>query len=252
MAVPLVLLHPFPLDPRAWDDVAGRLGGGREILVPGLPGFGGTPPLAAPSVDAFADGVAERIASVPGGRAVVAGVSMGGYVALSLVTRHQGRVAGLALVDTKAAPDDEAAREGRDRGIAAVTAGDLAGFLDGLLPRLVAAGAGDDVRRRLRTIADGQEPASVAGALLALRDRPDRRPDLGAIGVPTLVVVGEEDQATPPAVARELAEGIPGARLLVLEGCGHLPLIEAPERLAEAIGGLVEAVDGADRGAGSV
>lgn len=252
MAVPLVLLHPFPLDPRAWSQVVDHLPGEREILVPGLPGFGGTPPLGQPSIDAFADGVAERIATLPGARAVVAGVSMGGYVALSLAARHPDRVAGLALVDTKAAPDDAAAREARDRGIAAVAGGDLEGFLDGMLPRLLAADAPPAVRARVRTIAAAQDPQAIAGALVALRDRPDRRPDLAAVDVPVVVVVGEEDVATPPQVARELAAGIPGARLVVLEGCGHLPPLEAPDRLAEALEPLLQASDRADREARSV
>ena len=244
VAPPLVLLHPFPLDPAAWDEVAAPLAGACEVHVPALPGLGGAPRHPHPSIDAYADVVAAGVAALPGGRAVVGGVSMGGYVALSLAARRPELVAGLALVDTKAEADDERAREGRRAGIATIATEGPGPFLDALLPRLVAPGAPADVTERVRAIAERQEPGGLADALLAMRDRPDRSADLAAMDVPALVAVGELDAVTPPAIARALAAALPDARLEIVAGAGHLVPVEAPAAIVPALRDLLARAGG--------
>lgn len=242
-ATPIVLLHPFPLDARAWDGVVARLPRDRPVWTPEFPGFGRAAAEEPDGIDGFADGLAERIArEVPAGRAVVAGVSMGGYAALSLAARHPGRVAALALVDTRAEPDDDDGRRTREEGARRVRGGGIAAFLDGFLPRLVAPGD-DAALGRAREIALGQSPEAVARALLALAARGDRRPDLATIDVPAIVLVGEHDAVTPPAVAEALAAGLPRAELRVIPGAGHLTPLEAPEAVAAAISDLLGRVE---------
>lgn len=234
-----MLLHPFPLDARAWDGVIARLPRDRPVWTPEFPGFGRATDEEASGIDAFADLVADRIArDAPAGRAVVAGVSMGGYAALSLAARHPARVAALGLIDTRAEPDDDDARGAREEGARRVRAGGVAAFLDGFLPRLVAPGA-DAALGRAREIALAQSPEAVARALLALAARGDRRPDLPAMDVPAIVVVGELDPVTPPPVARAMAAGLPRAELRVVPGAGHLTPIEAPEAVAGAVRDLL-------------
>lgn len=240
---PIALLHPFPLDARAWDDVVARLPRDRPVWTPEFPGFGGAAGEEPAGIDGFADLVAELIArEAPAGRAVVAGVSMGGYAALSLAARHPGRVAALALVDTRAEPDDEGGRRGREEGARRVRAEGVAAFLDGFLPRLVAPG-NDAALRRAREIALAQSPEAVARALLALAARGDRRPDLPRMDVPAIVVVGELDLVTPPPVAEALAAGLPRAELRVVPGAGHLTPLEAPEAVAAAVRDLIGRVE---------
>jgi len=239
MPPPLVLIHPFPLDPSALEPVADRLGRSVQAILPGLPGFAGEARLATPTIDGFADHVAELVAGLPGGRAVVGGVSMGGYVSLSVAIRHPGLVAGLVLVDTRAEADDVGARAARARAMAAIEAGGVDGVLDDLLPRLVAPDATAQARGTIRAIADRQDPDALIDALAAMRDRPDRTRSLRAISAPTLVIVGDEDAVTPPDAARALAAGIRDTTLEEIRGAGHLTPIEAPDALAALIGDFV-------------
>jgi 3-oxoadipate enol-lactonase len=235
IAAPLALLHPFPMDARFWSAAATSLEADRQLIIPEFPGLGEATPLAEPSIDGHADAVAAQIArEAPGGRAVVCGISLGGYVALSLAVRHPERVAALVLADTRAEADTPEAREERIAGAALVRAQGTAPFLDDLAPKLVAEGD----RRSLaaaRAIADAQSPEGVASALEALAARPDRVADLPSITTPTLVLVGEADALTPLPFAQTLAEGIPGAELTVIAGAGHLTALERPERFADAV-----------------
>ena len=231
---PLVLLHPFPLDAGAWSPVLDRLrAGGRWVWTPEFPGFGGAPPEDRPGIDGFADRVAAEVAArAPGGRATLCGTSMGGYVALSAAARHAGSVLGLVLAGTRAEPDDPAARAGRAEAAALVRREGTAGFLDGLLPRLLAPGASDAARRAARAMADRAPAEAVARALGALGARADRVPDLPGIAVPVLVVSGAEDRVVPPAVMEALAAALPDAELRTVAGAGHLAALERPEVVA--------------------
>lgn len=237
----LVLLHPFPLDSRFWDPVRPALAAARPVLAPDFPGLGAAPADGAPTVDGVADALADRIArEVPGGRAAVCGLSLGGYTALALVARHPDRVGALVLADTRAEPDTPEAAEGRHRSAASVRAGGRAAFLDEFVPRLVAPGH-DAARDAARAIADEQDPEGIAGALEALAGRADRRPDLPAIPAPTLVIVGSEDGLTPPDRSEALVAAIPGARELVLvHGSGHLTALERPAEFAAAVNAFLE------------
>ena len=187
-----------------------------------------------PSVDGFADAVAETIGALPGGRAVVCGLSLGGYVALALAARHPERVAGLVLADTRAEPDTPEARQGRLDSAARVRAEGAAGFLDEFVPRLVASGDHASLHAA-RAIADTQRPEGIATALEALAGRADRRPDLPAMAVPALVIVGSEDGLTPPALSEAMAAALPDAELVVIDGAGHLTALERPDEFARTV-----------------
>ncbi len=241
---PLVLLHPYPLDASFWDRLRERLSPGRPVLALDAPGFGAAAPEAEWTISGYADAVAARIAAwAPGGRAAVCGLSMGGYTALALAARHPGALAGLALADTRAEPDDDAALEARADGIARIEAEGTGAYLAAFLPRVVAPQAADEVRDALAGIAARQPASALTAALRALAGRVDRRPDLGAVTCPALVVVGEHDVLTPPSAARVLAEGIPGATLAILPGAGHMSALERPDAFAALLEGWLTAVD---------
>jgi pimeloyl-ACP methyl ester carboxylesterase len=240
-----VLLHPFPLDASVWGAVRPLLAGDRPILTPEFPGLGAAPTQDEPSVDGFADAVATRIAEgVPGGRAVVAGLSLGGYVALALAARHPERVKALVLSDTRAEPDTAEAAAARRESADQVLREGAEGFLDGFVPALVAPGDHASLHAA-RAIAGAQRPEGIAGALRALAGRADRRPDLAAMDVPALVIVGSEDVPTPPPLAEAMAAALPDAELVVIEGAGHLTALERPTTWAAAVGDFLDRrVDG--------
>lgn len=236
----LVLLHPFPLDAGFWSAVRPALAADRPVFACEFPGLGSAPMEDAPSVAGFADAVAATIAAeCPGGRAAVCGLSLGGYAALALAARHPERAAALVLADTRAEDDTPEAREGRHASAARVRAEGPGGFLDEFIPRLVAPGDHASLHAA-RAIADAQEPEAIARALEALAGRADRRPDLPAMTMPCLVVVGAEDGLTPVSCAETLVAGLPDAELVVIPESGHLTALEHPTAFSAAVRGFLE------------
>ena len=238
---PLVLLHAFPLHLGMWDEQVVALSSGRRMILPDLPGFGGTDPLPDPgatTIDGFADLVAGLMASLGIGPAAVAGLSMGGYVALSLLRRHPETVAALVLADTRAAADTPEVVERRNAQQQQVTEVGTDALVDAMVGNLLS----DDTRtnrpdvvERARALMHGCSPAGVIGALEAMKNRADSVSMLGTIDVPVLVVVGEHDGPSPPEVAASIADAIPDARLEVLPGAGHLSNLESPEAFNQVL-----------------
>lgn len=232
----LVLLHAFPLDSRMFDSARAVLSAAAAVSTPDLRGFGSGPPLgdAAPDLALLADDVAAGMDAAGIARAIVGGVSMGGYVALALLRRHPERIKGLVLVDTRCGPDDAAAVERREGVAARADAGDVARGHDAIAP-LVAAGGLGDTRATLAAIADSVPAATIAWAQRAMAGRPDSTPVLAAASVPVLIVVGEQDAVTPPAAAHEMAAAAGDAELVELPGAGHLTPAEDPEGFAVVV-----------------
>jgi len=263
----LVLAHAFPLTGAMWGDVLARLPPTLRVGVPEL--VAGAPVGEPPSIDRLADGVLAALDAAAITRAVVAGVSMGGYVALSLARRHPHRLAGLGLIDTR--PDADSAEQAANRRriaeevSAAGSAAPLAGtMLDTLL------GATTRTRRRevverVRSWIEAADPAGVAWCQRAMATRPDSTSTLVESGkadpasragvasaatpttpasplpaLPALVLVGAEDVTSPPAVARRMAELL-GATASYVEvpEAGHLSPVERPDVVAAALEDLV-------------
>jgi len=233
---PIVLVHGYPLDGAMWSGVARALSAKFRVVKPDLPGRGDTVAPSSGSLEDYADFL-ETILSALEAPAGLAGFSMGGYAALALARRRPERLAALALVDTRAQPDDEAGRAKRDEAIATVRSGGVTPIADAMVSKLLSpAGAGNrDLVERVRRIMLRQKPETVEGDLTAMRDRADARPALAGIGIPTLVVVGTEDALTPPADSEAMAAAIPGARLTTIPGAGHLAPMERPGAVAAAL-----------------
>lgn len=234
---PLVLLHAFPLDRRMWEPQIGPLSAVARVLAVDLPGFGESPAGSTPlTIDSAAVAVRDFLdAKGITSRVVLGGLSMGGYVALAFARRHPDRLAGLILADTRSGPDDAAGKAKRDETIALATSAGAAGVIDQMLPKMLADPPRPDVVTTVRTIATRQSATAVAAALAALRDRPDATPALGRITVPTLVIVGERDAITPPAMSQSLADAIPGSKLVTIPGAGHLSNLENPDAFTTAV-----------------
>jgi pimeloyl-ACP methyl ester carboxylesterase len=245
--VPLVLLHAFPLSSAMWLAQREGLADVCRVITPDQRGFGGTP-LGGddPSLDVVADDVAALLDAKGLDTVVLGGLSMGGYVAMAFLRRHGTRVRALVLADTKASADADAARANRER-IASAVSGDPAStvLIDDVLPTLL----GETTQRerphvvgRTKAFVQAAPPAAVAWAQRAMAARPDSFETLRSVAVPTLIVVGAEDALAPPADAEAMTEAVPGARLEVIAGAGHLTAVEAPAdfnmALREFVGSL--------------
>jgi pimeloyl-ACP methyl ester carboxylesterase len=224
----VVLLHGFPLGREMWKEQVSGIGSIYRVIAPDLRGHGDSPaPEGDYTIDEMADDVIELLDSLgldmP---VVVGGLSMGGYVALSLVARYPERVRALMLMDTRAAADSpEAAEKREELARAVLAAGDSGPAVEAMIPRLFARITLEERPERvtpLRELMERNSARGVVGALRAMATRPDRRADLASIRVPTLVLVGAEDVVTPPAEARAMADAISGARLEVIPDAGHL------------------------------
>jgi len=230
----VVLLHGFPLDRTMWADQVPALVPEHRVVVPDLRGHGESPaPDSVYAMEQMAEDVVELLDGLALTEPVVfAGLSMGGYVALALAAHHPERVRALILADTRAAndaPEAAANREVNARSVLA--AGHPKALVESMIPKLFAPSSLRDrpeLVARLRGAMEATSAAGVAGALRGMAMRPDRRPELGSIAAPTLVVVGEHDAVSPPDEARAIAEALPNGRLVTIPGAGHLSPCENP------------------------
>lgn len=226
----LVFLHGYPFDGTMWRHQAGAFPGWRT-LIPDLRGLGRSDaPDLGYSMATYADDLAGLLDAIGVDEVVLAGLSMGGYVAFEFLRRHRPRVRGLVLADTRAQADSAEGRKGREIAMAAAREGGAPLIADQMLPRLLGPAAPESLRESVRAMMAAAPVAGLLGALAAMRDRPDSSGLLPSLaGLPTLVLVGADDQLTPPKDAEAIAKAIPGARLAVIPHAGHLAPLEQPE-----------------------
>jgi len=237
---PIVFLHAFPVDSRMWTPQIAGLRHAWRGIAPDLRGFGGsaTPRVPARTIGAHADDVIAVIEALRVGPVVLAGLSMGGYIAFECWRRRPGVVRALVLADTRAEADTDEARSKRVTMQALARGAGSAAVIDAMLPNLLGATtqtANPHLGLEVRAWASATPAAGVVDALEVLRTRPDSRPTLPTITCPTLVIVGREDTLTPPAVAHVMRDGIAGARYVEIPEAGHLANIEQPEAFTRAL-----------------
>ena len=225
----LLLLPGLTNDRRVWQGVADRLADVASVRVADL--------TTRDTMSALADDV---LAKAPP-RFALAGLSMGGYCALEIVARAPERVIALGLVDTGARPDTPEGRANREKQIERAPA-EFATIVEELLPKWVHPSRLDDhaVADIVRAMARDVGADAFARQQRAIMSRADSRPRLAAIRCPTVVVCGREDVLLPLEAHEEMARGIPGAMLRVIEHCGHLAPLERPDDVAAALRELLD------------
>lgn len=226
---PVVLLHPFPFSRGIWAGLADVLATRHRVIAVDARGFGESPLASTPrySLADLADDLAALLDGLQIRRAALLGMSMGGYTALAFAARHPTRLAALALADTRAAGDSAETRAARETALALVRADGVEAYLGGSLERLLSPRAPSALVAHCRARAETRAPSLIAG-IEALRDRPDRAAELGAIACPTLIICGATDQVVPVAEMRGMAKAIPGAVFAEIPEAGHLSHLEAP------------------------
>ena len=229
----LLLIHGFPLDRTLWSAQTRALADVAHVIVPDLRGFGESPlPIGAVTMDTYADDLHDLLDALRIPRVVVAGLSMGGYVAFAFYRKYASRVCALILADTRALPDSPEVKKGRDDSIALARSNGAAAVAEKMFPKMLTAqtiAEDADVANAARTLMSRQPAEGVVAALIALRDRPDSTPTLAQVTVPTLIVVGAEDTLTPPKDSEQMRDGIRGAQLAVIPNAAHLSNLEQPK-----------------------
>ena len=228
----VLLLHAFPLDAGMWDETRRELEG-VAVVAPSLPPEGGGRTLS---------GWAAAVLGLVEGEIVPVGVSMGGYLAFELWRQAPERISGLVLSDTRAGPETDEGRAGRERTIELIREHGAVGLWGEMEPKLFSPAAEPEVVALARSIALDRSQDDLVTCLEAIRDRPDSRPTLPTIDVPTLVVVGENDELTPPHEAVAIASGIAGAKLVTIPESGHLPPLERPGAFLASLRALLAEV----------
>jgi 3-oxoadipate enol-lactonase len=236
---PLVLLHAFPLNGRMFESQMTAFSESYRVVAPDYPGFGRSPRTPAqPDVHYYAAGVRDLLDRLHLECVILGGVSMGGYVAFECMRLFPERVTALVLANTRAEPDSEEMRETRNEMAFRVAQEGVGVLVELQMDRLLAPDTlqnDEELVENVRTMILDNSPDGVVAALGAMRERPDSTPLLGKIGVPTLVVGGEEDGISTPEVMRAMAAKIPGARHVTIPRSGHLSNLEAPGQFNAAL-----------------
>lgn len=235
----LLFVHGYPLDRTIWRDQIDALEGFRRIA-PDLRGMGESDaPDLGYGMPTYAADLAALLDTLGVDDVILCGLSMGGYVIFEFLRRWRERVRAVVLMDTRAEPDGTEARRSRDLAAASARESGAGVIAEQMLPKMLGTSTPErspEVVERVRRLMAGTPVAGLVGALAAMRDRPDSTGLLPTLaGLPVLVLVGEEDAITPPDAARRLAAAIPGARLVVITGAGHLPPVERPSETTAAL-----------------
>jgi len=240
----LLLIHAFPLNARMWEPQLALAANGWRVIVPQLRGMdGGSTDQAATSMDEHAGDIVDLLDALHVEDAVVGGLSMGGYVAFALV-RHAARyIRGLVLADTRPQADTPEGVEGRRKMLALVREKGPAAVADEMIPKLLGENtrrSRPDVAQTVRALILSSSADAIANAITALMTRADSTPLLATIHVPTLIVVGEQDTITPPALSEQMYQAIKGSEYVAIPDAGHLSNLEQPEAFNAALARFLE------------
>jgi len=236
-----VLLHAFPLGANQWEPQMRAIPGGWRLITPDLRGFGGSTELdslSALAMSDYAGDVVDLLAELSISRAVIGGLSMGGYAALALLQSAPQVIEALILADTRATADTPEGRANRRNMLALVDREGPSGVAREMMPKLLGKTTREvnpAVEAQVRRLIKQQSPVAIRGAIHRMMHRSDSTALLAQVAVPTLVIVGGEDELTPPEDSRRIADAVPGAALVTIPAAGHLSNLEQPDAFNAAL-----------------
>ena len=242
---PVILLHGFPHNRSLWADQLFGLSDRCRIIAPDLRGFGESAPREPYSMESYADDVAELMERLELEKAMVGGLSMGGYVAFEFLRRHRDRVHSLVLADTKPGADTDETK-GKRKALQEVarTSGAIA-VADAQITGMIGAKTREtrpEIAERVHGMMAAQPVEGIVGALEAMMNRRDSTAMLPEIKLPVLIVVGEDDALTPEKESRAMHAAIPGSLLVVIPEAGHVSNVEHPDQFNSAMRNFLAAV----------
>lgn len=230
---PLVLVHGYPLDHSIWKPVVPLLEKKFDLILADLRGFGESGIGKKDyGMDELGEDVAGLLDHLHIHQAIVAGHSMGGYVALAFARAHPGRILGLGLISTQAQSDSSERQAGRYLEAKTILADGVGGVAEGMPTKLTANRA---LQAQLKELIQRQRPEGLAKALRAMADRPDSTALLPGFDFPVVIMHGLEDALMPIERARAVRAVVKVGHLVEIEGAGHMPMMEKPRKLAEGL-----------------
>lgn len=236
---PIVLIHGYPFNRSLWNEQVEALSNSYRIIVPDLRGFGESDSSPGPAtMNRMAQDVAQLLDHLEVTRAVIGGLSMGGYVALAFYKQFPSRVRALILADTRAQADTDEAKQTRAQQAEKALSEGMAGIADAMLPKLLTpetVSKRPEIVKRVRDMMLKTKPEGAAAALLGMAEREDQTELLSKITSKTLIIVGAEDALTPVADSEKMHRAIAGSRLVVLESAGHVSNLERTGQFNEAL-----------------
>lgn len=243
----LVFVHAFPLQSAMWQPQQNAFGDDVRVFAPDLPGFGGQARLDGEtfSMKLAARFVQRELDANKIDRFILAGLSMGGYIAFECWRLFGDRIDGMILADTRATPDSQEARAGRYAAAERIGRGDFAEWAEELLGNLLSPATlrdKPDLVDVVRRIIHSSPPESAVAALLGMAQRNDSTSLLSEINVPVSVIVGEDDRIISVAESRAMASEMPNATFTSIAGAGHLSNLENHDAFNTAVKKLLELV----------
>jgi len=235
---PIVLIHGYPFNRSLWNEQVEALSSTCRVIAPDLRGFGESDAAETATMNEMAQDVAMLLNQLGIVRATIAGLSMGGYVALAFYKQLPSRAKALILADTRAQADSEEAKQTRAQQAKKALDEGMAGIADSMLPKLLTpetVSKHPEIVKRVRDMMLKTKPEGAAAALHGMAQRDDQTDLLPKIAVPSLILVGAEDAITPVADSEKMHQSIAGSRLVVLENAGHVSNLERTEPFNEAL-----------------
>ena len=243
---PILFVHGYPLNKAMWEPQVKDLSTTFRVITLDLRGHGeSSAPLWFSTMEMFADDIRALLDHLSIKKAVIAGFSMGGYVAFAFYRKYRDRVQGLVLADTRPQPDSPEGKQGRFKTAQTAQKDGAGAIAEAMLPKLLTPKTIEtrqDLAQKARQMMAGTPVTGIAADLMAMAERLDSVPLLSEIQCPTLIIVGEQDGLTPPADAKLMAEKIKGAKLEMIPHAAHLSNLEQPEAFNQAVRKFLESL----------
>jgi 3-oxoadipate enol-lactonase len=237
--LPVIFLHGFPFSHKMWEPQMSMLPQNIRTISYDVRGHGFSDVGDGQyTIEMFVDDLIALLDYLVIERAIVCGLSMGGYIALRVVEQHPERIAGLVLCDTKSEPDTNEAKIKRTTTLKMIKSSGVHSFAEDFVKSIFWEGTFTNnpaAIEFIKQIIHANSPLGICGTLLALASRTDTTPSLPSIHVPTCLIVGEHDKLTPPSAARMMHESIAGSELHILPQAGHMSNLENSKSFNEVL-----------------
>ncbi|WP_435353080.1 alpha/beta fold hydrolase [Emticicia sp. SJ17W-69] len=245
--VPIIFIHGFPFDKSSWQPQIDFLKKRHRVIAYDIRGFGASITNdEQESIDLFSNDLVKFMDTLSIKKAIVCGLSMGGYILLNAVHRFSDRFEAIILSDTQCIADSEAAKEKRGKSIKQIEAEGLKDFADGFIKNVFCQNSLDNKKELVETIKNvilKTSQRTVVGTLAALAQRSEMCASLNQISVPTLIICGKEDSVTPPIQAEFMYGKILNSRLQIIENAGHLSNLEQPDEFNKILIDFISSIE---------